>query len=705
MALRDFRQPPPYSTPPYNPNGTAPGVPEIAQAYQNDPRTKIALSLMDTSTAPVAGGGWGVADGIARALSGIAGGFIDKAQRRKYDRDEAGLLEARKADVPQDVAQRIAGALSGGGDGGDIQVNSAALRPAPMGSAAPPLPGISPQQPPAAPVAPPTAFQPTVAPSMVAPSPVARSMAAPRPQGVAPFTDPLSGRGHVTSKYGPRTAPIAGASTFHNGVDMAAPLGTPVQAAGNGVVVQAWFDKAHGGGNSIIVRHEDGTKTGYAHLSEIGVKQGDPVQAGQVIGAVGQTGRATGPHLHFTVRDASGKRIDPTSLKMNRAEPGQPQDQAAQEAPANSASDIYGGQPPVLPEVPAPLEKPTLPTAEAATQSERLQQAYRMLLRGNKYEAAAAQTMLDKGLGQQDQFNESATERKQRLAEKGYDAEMGMFAADRSARTESALNARNTYNSNQQQYQQSRSLNEQNFGYDMRKEDKRFLHEMKRAGFDRETSYGLANLNNSAELKRAQMQIDANAATKEEAALHKRDLILQTPFGRGVSAKIEQNSEVEQLLDNFEGLNHKYGTGGFLNNYAPGVITPNNSTMQELEVISNKLTASGASLLKGSTSDKDVQFLLGSVPSKNRLGPANTNIVRNWREGIRRSNEYHEELLAVAASGSPAEQAQFIRDWNRFKNEVSIRTGGTFADWKAQRASSGAPVGVIRVDAQGRVIK
>ena len=74
--------------PGYKPNGF--GIPEIATAYQNDPRTKLAQSMVEagSSTAPVAAGGWAWADGIARALSGVAGAYMSKKQRTKFMRDQ-----------------------------------------------------------------------------------------------------------------------------------------------------------------------------------------------------------------------------------------------------------------------------------------------------------------------------------------------------------------------------------------------------------------------------------------------------------------------------------------------------------------------------------------------------------------------------------------------------------------------------------------
>lgn len=124
--------------------------------------------------------------------------------------------------------------------------------------------------------------------------------------GFAPPVD-----GSVSSGFGPRQAPVAGASTNHNGVDYAVPEGTPVKAAAPGVVVSVSEDGRSG--KYVRIRHPDGTISGYAHLSAQGVKRGDVVQQGAVIGASGSTGTVSGPNLHFTL-SRDGKTLDPESV-------------------------------------------------------------------------------------------------------------------------------------------------------------------------------------------------------------------------------------------------------------------------------------------------------------------------------------------------------------------------------------------------------
>jgi murein DD-endopeptidase MepM/ murein hydrolase activator NlpD len=131
----------------------------------------------------------------------------------------------------------------------------------------------------------------------------------PSVDGLPRFVMPVAGR--ASSGYGDRFDPIQHKEIKHPGFDLAAPTGTTVDAAASGTVTHAGPAGTYG--NLIIIKHADGVETRYAHLSATSVKEGDTVQAGQPIGAVGTTGYSTGPHLHFEVRK-DGKPIDPAPL-------------------------------------------------------------------------------------------------------------------------------------------------------------------------------------------------------------------------------------------------------------------------------------------------------------------------------------------------------------------------------------------------------
>ncbi len=121
------------------------------------------------------------------------------------------------------------------------------------------------------------------------------------------YVKPLSG-GHLTSTFGYRKAPTAGASTNHKGVDWATPTGTAIFASCGGKVVKAGW--ASGYGYVVYINHPDGRQTRYAHLSKILVDVGDYVSQGQKIALSGSSGRSTGPHLHFEIL-INGTHVNP----------------------------------------------------------------------------------------------------------------------------------------------------------------------------------------------------------------------------------------------------------------------------------------------------------------------------------------------------------------------------------------------------------
>ena len=112
----------------------------------------------------------------------------------------------------------------------------------------------------------------------------------------------------ISSRFGYRTDPINGHAAFHAGLDFAGPMGAPVYAAANGKI--SFAGQRRGYGNCVEVDHGNGLTTRYAHMSRFRVAMGQTVKAGEVIGAIGSTGRSTGPHLHFEVR-VHGTPVNP----------------------------------------------------------------------------------------------------------------------------------------------------------------------------------------------------------------------------------------------------------------------------------------------------------------------------------------------------------------------------------------------------------
>jgi murein DD-endopeptidase MepM/ murein hydrolase activator NlpD len=123
---------------------------------------------------------------------------------------------------------------------------------------------------------------------------------------------PLTGY-DITATFGQASALW---STVHTGVDLAAPSGMPVTSIAAGTVTFAGYDGAYG--NKVVVQHDDGTETWYAHLSSISVSVGEVVSHHTVVGPVGSTGNVTGPHLHLEVRPVGGEPVDPLSALAAR---------------------------------------------------------------------------------------------------------------------------------------------------------------------------------------------------------------------------------------------------------------------------------------------------------------------------------------------------------------------------------------------------
>jgi murein DD-endopeptidase MepM/ murein hydrolase activator NlpD len=129
-----------------------------------------------------------------------------------------------------------------------------------------------------------------------------------RTLALVPYRKPVIGEVEFTSGFGVRSDPFLGRPAMHTGLDFRAATGDPVRATANGKVVSAGWSGGYG--RMVEIDHGNGLSTRYGHLSEIGVKVGDQIKIGQVIGEVGSTGRSTGPHLHYETR-IDGEAVDP----------------------------------------------------------------------------------------------------------------------------------------------------------------------------------------------------------------------------------------------------------------------------------------------------------------------------------------------------------------------------------------------------------
>jgi murein DD-endopeptidase MepM/ murein hydrolase activator NlpD len=153
--------------------------------------------------------------------------------------------------------------------------------------------------------------QPGAPASMASSMSVTRDEVIEEPREVE-YQMPVTGR--LSSGFGSRYHPIDKKTKFHSGLDLAVPTGTRVNAAADGVVEFAGWKGGYG--NLVVLRHPDGRQTRYGHLDKILVSEGDKLSAGQQFAISGSTGKSTGPHLHFEVRE-NGQVVNPLKIMSN----------------------------------------------------------------------------------------------------------------------------------------------------------------------------------------------------------------------------------------------------------------------------------------------------------------------------------------------------------------------------------------------------
>jgi hypothetical protein len=143
--------------------------------------------------------------------------------------------------------------------------------------------------------------------------PALKPAVAAEPAVLIAFVEPVTGYA-INSPFGLRRLPWEDHGRLHEGVDVAAPVGEPVRATADGVVTRAGYSPSYG--RYVEVMHAEGLTSFYAHMGAIqpGIASGVAVKGGTPVGAIGDTGTSTGPHLHFEVRDADDRPLNPTAF-------------------------------------------------------------------------------------------------------------------------------------------------------------------------------------------------------------------------------------------------------------------------------------------------------------------------------------------------------------------------------------------------------
>ena len=125
------------------------------------------------------------------------------------------------------------------------------------------------------------------------------------------FSPSMPCTGEISSPFGEREHPVNGESNFHNGIDIAVDAGTDIKAIEDGIIQKSTYNQYSG--NFVVIEHQDGYTSSYAHLRECKVSEGQSVKKGDIIGISGSTGIATGPHLHMEIRKET-EPINPLEL-------------------------------------------------------------------------------------------------------------------------------------------------------------------------------------------------------------------------------------------------------------------------------------------------------------------------------------------------------------------------------------------------------
>ena len=424
---------------------TPPAVEAITKAYQQDPKTRLALSAMATgaSTAPVAAGKYGIADGIARALTGVAGGYIDKRQQQEYGKAEDAYTD-KKDLLAAGKEQALARAQS-------------ALNTPPQADTPAPLPPQAAVQPPPAPVQPPQPPPPPPpgggAPMNINPavaSAGAGALGAPAPTPPPPQGTPGLPVQPVPQGGRPATAaPFVQASAGSPQVAGTAALATPATSAASGTDAGAKMAAIRAGLVSQGLKVNSGFRT---------------PDHNKAVGGVGNSYHMSGtpdaplandfaPRAGETMAQAEARAkaavaaVDPSFKVLNEGNhihvqppSGTPHGAGVIAAPAGGADPLGPPTPQPVPELPALVEKPNAPKPVAARQSELLKAAYAMMHVGDRYMADEANKYEAAGLAEQDRMNESAAEREQDLNKMGYQSDLSAHNQSLQDRTQYGYN-------------------------------------------------------------------------------------------------------------------------------------------------------------------------------------------------------------------------------------------------------------------------
>lgn len=686
-------------------------IPNIAQAYQNDPRTKLAQSAMalGTSTAPVAQGGWAVTDGLARAAQAIAGAFMTKAQDKKFGQ--------REQQYVSDMAN-AAGMASAAQPSMPAAVNPAPVNPG-MGAAASALGGMP---------APMQTVDPNLAISggaganaMASGSPAPSVGARPSPGLPAPSTTPASSGLSPLDLYRRGIRPIEGGTDPKTGAFRTSPKGAvgPGQVMpGTGPEAAAlaglpWDEKRF----RSDTQYNDAL--GAAYYAKQFKDFGDPVIAAAAYNAgPGRVRRALrraggGDYTQFLPQETKDYVVNFASATgLDGGFDARDGVSTGSGFTPNPSAGVVAPQMEAVPErAPAPSAvAPAAPQRPAEVATNRIPMAQALLASGNPDLMAIAQTYLDKGLDEQNAARTLASQQEFAQGQTGYGANLADWQNARSDNRQAQnLAARDAEGRNfdresrysSQQFQAGQAAEDRGFRTSEREATQRYGTSEREASQAYGTSerIGTQEFTASENAKNRENRVDVATQRSQQ-----RNAYLNSPTGikarEKAGTEIDGNNVAISKYERFLDLNAKESTGGATGMAlaTPGIgslYAFGNSNLAELETLSKDTTlANLGGSLGTAISDGDRKFISEANVSTRNPYTTNKNIARARIGALRRKNDYLQEQVMAEAEGRGSE---FVREWSQFAkstpivqydargNAQAVDKPLTFSEWRASR--------------------
>lgn len=710
-------------------------IPTIAQAYQNDPRSKLAQSALalGTSTAPVAQGGWAVPDGLARAAQAILGAVVNKNQEKKYGKREQDYTSAMAQ------AAQMASTPQPGAAPNPAAMNPATVNPA-MAAAANALGGGQPPAPQPGQIHtidPNTAYGPQGGPQQAnfappgpqppamgamgsggAPSPaVAGPSMAPQPPAPAVFSA-TRGLPSVADLYRTGIRPIEGGTDPKTGAFRTSPKG----AVGPGQIMPGtgpeaarlaglpWDEKRF----RSDTQYNDAL--GQAYYAKQLQDFGDPLKAAAAYNA--------GPGR---VRTAL-RRARRTGTDYTAHLPAETQEYVQKFAAAIGGGQQGGADPtysagasivqpqmearPQLPEMPGAA--PGAPQLPPEVQTNRIGMAQALMQSGNPDLMQIAQTYLEKGLDEQGDNRRLASQQQFQQGQTGYTANLNDWQGARNDARGAVYNEyRDAGNRNFQReqtytgqvFQAGQSELDRRFNRETREDNQQYGTAERQAtqAFQREQEAiqrGWQTGENKAQ-RETQLEIAGIRADAKGRQQQQRNAYFNSPTGLKMQKEagdaITANNTAIDKYKRFMDLNERQGTGGVALN-TPGIASVYgwaDSDLREMNSLANDATlANLGGGLGAQISDSDRKFIMDSNISTSSPRTANVNIARARIGALRRKNDYLVEFANAQADGTAP---QFAKEWSIFASQTPIVQYGkdgnaiatdkplTFSQWKASR--------------------